>query len=77
VGVVSAARTSMASRRVYHVSTDVSSLVAPKAFNYLPLGEIKPTGWLYNQVGVDHFERTRIDKILYVAHGPNKWLGWQ
>lgn len=53
-------------------------VVAPKAFNNLPLGAVLPTGWLYDQVGY-----SALSCGIRFAHGglssgngPDQWFGW-
>jgi hypothetical protein len=54
-----------------------SSPVAPKAFNSLPLGAVKPVGWLYDQVSII-FSNEGVGedgtKQFLVVDGANKWL---
>lgn len=49
---------------LHECHVDLSLLVAPKAFLSLPLGTVKPAGWLYDQVRVGGLTHTLISHHL-------------
>lgn len=57
-------------RRMHHVNNfpsfflKIIAIVAPKAYISLPLGVIKPSGWLYNQVGLNSI----LSQVIVLNH---------
>lgn len=52
-----------------------SATLAPKVFNYLPLGQIKPTGWLYDQLMVQTNGLAGNEMNFYKWVANTDWLG--
>ncbi|KAH7922109.1 hypothetical protein BV22DRAFT_1131727 [Leucogyrophana mollusca] len=52
-----------------------STGLAPKQYHYLPLGKIKPTGWLYDQLMVQTNGLAGHEHDFYDYVAQSDWIG--
>jgi hypothetical protein len=64
-----------ASSRELYLSADAYAAVAPKAFLSLPLGAIKPAGWLHDQLAVQVAGLAGHEMEFYNYVSQTDWMG--